>query len=53
MKKQPQVTELTRKKLINSFWNLYKEKDISKIRIKIYVIMQNMIEQPFIDILMI
>lgn len=34
MKKQPQVTELTRKKLINSFWNLYKEKDISKIRIK-------------------
>lgn len=34
MKKQPQVTELTRKKLINSFWNLYKEKDITKIRIK-------------------
>lgn len=34
MKKQPQVTELTRKKLINSFWNLYKEKDITKIGIK-------------------
>lgn len=34
MKKQPQVTELTRRKLINSFWNLYKEKDITKIRIK-------------------
>lgn len=34
MNKQPQVTELTRRKLINSFWNLYKEKDITKIRIK-------------------
>ena len=32
MKKQPQVTEKTRKKLINNFWNLYK--DNNKITIK-------------------
>ena len=34
MKKQSQVTEETRKKIINSFWSLYKEKDVTKIRIK-------------------
>ena len=33
MAKQPLVTEQTRIKLLNSFWKLYKKKDISKITI--------------------
>ena len=33
MNKQPQVTEKTRKKLIASFWKMYKTNDISKITI--------------------
>lgn len=34
MRKQPQVTEKTRRKLIESFWKLYKHNDINKITIK-------------------
>lgn len=34
MKKQPQVTEATKKKLIDAFWDLYKVKSIEKITIK-------------------
>lgn len=34
MKKQTQLTEKTKRKLINSFWKLYKAKDINKITIK-------------------
>ncbi|MBR1385700.1 MAG: TetR/AcrR family transcriptional regulator [Bacilli bacterium] len=33
MKKQPQITEKTKNNLMTSFWNLYKNKDISKIKI--------------------
>ena len=33
MKKQPHVTEQTRRKLINAFWELYKTEDISKITV--------------------
>ncbi len=33
MKKQPYVTEQTRKKLIDSFWKIYKNDDISKITV--------------------
>lgn len=34
MKKQPEKTALTRAALITSFWNLYKDKPISKITVK-------------------
>ena len=34
MKKQPQITEHTRKKLIEAFWKLYKKEDINTITIK-------------------
>ena len=34
MKKQHKLTEKTKRKLINSFWKLYKENDINKISIK-------------------
>ncbi|MDO4274476.1 MAG: TetR/AcrR family transcriptional regulator [Eubacteriales bacterium] len=33
MKKQPEVTAATRKKLMDAFWNVYKEKAIDKISI--------------------
>ena len=33
MKKQSRTMEKTRAKLLNSFWKLYKEKDISKVSI--------------------
>ena len=33
MKKQPHVTEQTRRKLINAFWELYKTEDLSKITV--------------------
>ena len=33
MKKQPQITELTQKKLIDSFWKLYQKEDIIKITV--------------------
>ena len=33
MKKQPQITEKTKKNLMTSFWDLYKNKDLSKITI--------------------
>lgn len=33
MKKQPHVTEQTRKKLINAFWELYKTEDLSRITV--------------------
>ncbi len=33
MKKQPEATAATRKKLIDSFWELYKEKSIDKISV--------------------
>ena len=34
MKKQPHITEQTRKKLLNGFWKLYKKKDINQITVK-------------------
>ena len=34
MKKQPHITEQTRKKLLDGFWNLYKKKDITQITVK-------------------
>lgn len=34
MKKQPQITEATKKKLVDAFWSLYKVKNIEKITIK-------------------
>ena len=33
MKKQPQITELTQKKLIDSFWKLYQKEDVMKITV--------------------
>ncbi len=33
MKKHPELTEKTRKKLINAFWALYKQKDVENIHI--------------------
>ena len=33
MKKQPQITMRTRKNLINGFWKLYKEEELSKITV--------------------
>ncbi len=34
MKKQPLITEKTRKKLLDAFWQLYENNDMTKIRIK-------------------
>ena len=33
MKKQPQITEQTKKNIVEAFWTIYKEKDISQITV--------------------
>ncbi len=33
MKKQPEITAATKQKIIDSFWELYKEKSIDKISV--------------------
>ena len=33
MKKQPEITAATRRKIMDAFWTLYKEKAIEKISI--------------------
>lgn len=35
MKKQPEVTERTRKKIVDTFWNLLEEMSLSKITVKL------------------
>ena len=50
MKKQPQITEKTKKNLMTSFWDLYKNKDLSKIPLVTFAIKLNMKELLFIDI---